>query len=1266
MLLSMMLVAAAPVAAAGEGGEWVVSRVMTDLATPTGLNFLPGGELLVASKQGDIEARPADAHADAPTVPVLRLRDHPQGLRIKKEVGLLGLAVDPRFEDAEHRHIYVYWPTGDMVFRVSRFTLGPDLRADMASEVVLYTDTDPAASCCHHGGALGVGPDGFLYLGTGDKFEGAAVSQNDMRSGGKLHRMSTDGSPPPGDNYGMQDGVGGIPDTIFATGLRNPFKGAWHGDQFLMADVGGNDQGTAWEDVHVARAGANYGWPYCEGPSDDPEGNFPLCDPDVHDDPIFSYSHHGKSHSITGGFVYRAGSAPAPVGMAGKYVYADYIMRDTLYAAELGAANAANGGKGEQLRLAAGGRRLGNTVALVQGPDGRLFAASRNELFAVDYVPAGSVRVAALTADTTTGVAPLSVAVTAELVRSTGAEEFVWYNNGVEVGQSSDPAWSFVGLGAGRHLITVLVVSDTGARVPANLDDVMVLPAGSVMPVAKVLSPPPAYIFVAGETIPFECDKGDSAEMQCIWTLNFQHNGHAHPVFSGVTADTFSFHVEPTGHSYSDEVHYELTLTLRAPWGGEDTTTTFMYPDKTVVAISAALPVESVVFVDGIPQVMPYALDTLKGFQHSFRAADVCVDGQRWAPSSWNLNGQLLTDLPELHLTTPLSGGAVSIAYASTGEDCVFTSTETVLYRINAGGEELTDAEGHVWVGDDTYLETPGVPKVAAYHVAGLHPIFETERFVKKSNTMSFRFAVATGQAHTVKLHLAEQWDATPGRRSMDILIDGQLEVSGLDPVVFAGGMNKAALLEISVPGRKGASLVVSIVGSHTCVYGIEVWRGTGSAASAPTTTTVTATTVTTTVAVTTPLVAKPPAPVTVGVSQDLAVLQCDAHRFCGADSFCGVAQRCIKCHVGCTPDNVLSNKACPKKCHKYTTTASTTTSTTTPTTSATTTTTITTTATITTTTTATITTTTTTARAPVCKQIACVGECAATVGCGWNSGSARCVDGGKTSASELASGACNPELIEAADPAVAFAAPSAAECRAHTCGRDCAAVPGCGWSSGKQRCAVGGKTSNAELLMGECSGTGGAEPAAPVQVETVQMHSTGLQFADSMPLFTFKQNVDQTSHSAMLQTCAEACGAEPSCQGIVIFTRALKYKCVGVADTSAIIKSNAVSESFSVAPAAAPVPEIAGYTSTYGSTDGVRFAQTFVSSARTFVWKESAATPVEDIAAECASRCSADPRCAGFSLQLLPDFYKCIGLNNVDKTVSSGTVGMGFTRVAM
>jgi glucose/arabinose dehydrogenase len=173
---------------------------------------------------------------------------------------------------------------------------------------VLYQDPQDANSE-HHGGAVNFGNDGKLYFTTGEHFD-AAAAQSLSSPRGKIHRINPDGTVPTDNPF--YDGTGPNVDSIWARGLRNPYRAYYDkpSGRLFVGDVGGNDNAIS-EEVDLGAAGANYGWPNSEGSCSAP------CT-----SPIYSYPHNGRDAAITGGFVYHGTQFPS--SYQGSYFFADY------------------------------------------------------------------------------------------------------------------------------------------------------------------------------------------------------------------------------------------------------------------------------------------------------------------------------------------------------------------------------------------------------------------------------------------------------------------------------------------------------------------------------------------------------------------------------------------------------------------------------------------------------------------------------------------------------------------------------------------------------------------------------------------------------------------------------------------------------------------------------------------------------------------------------------------------------------------------------
>lgn len=249
------------------------------------------------------------------------------------ELGLLGLAFHPQYQT--NGYFYVNYTAGSAgaprtrSTRVSRFQVSPTDpdKADPASETILLEFPQPFDN--HNGGQLAFGPDGYLYIATGDGGSGGDPldnAQNLTSLLGKILRIDVDSASAP---YGIPPdnpfagNARGYREEIFASGLRNPWRLSF--DQptgrIWVADVG---QAT-WEEVDVIQSGRNYGWDCREGGhayTGPPGGPSTACASAVDlVDPVWEYRHETGNISVTGGYVYRG---PTVATLTGRYIYADF------------------------------------------------------------------------------------------------------------------------------------------------------------------------------------------------------------------------------------------------------------------------------------------------------------------------------------------------------------------------------------------------------------------------------------------------------------------------------------------------------------------------------------------------------------------------------------------------------------------------------------------------------------------------------------------------------------------------------------------------------------------------------------------------------------------------------------------------------------------------------------------------------------------------------------------------------------------------------
>jgi hypothetical protein len=254
------------------------------------------------------------------------------------EEGLLSIAFAPDY--ATSRRFYAYFTAVDATMgggsriKIVEFTrpeATPNSAVGSTRRTLLEIEHPTANN--HNGGQLQTGPDGLLWLATGDGAVSPANAQNTTTLLGKLLRIDPTPSPPseytipPGNAF--PGGVGGRPE-IWAYGLRNPWRFSFDrqtGD-LTLGDVGGGTREEINFQPVGGGAGANYGWPCWEGTSG------PNCAVANHTPPVFDYDSNPDPDTVCGvmgGYVVRDPRLPT---LLGRYLYTD-LCRSTMRSLDL-------------------------------------------------------------------------------------------------------------------------------------------------------------------------------------------------------------------------------------------------------------------------------------------------------------------------------------------------------------------------------------------------------------------------------------------------------------------------------------------------------------------------------------------------------------------------------------------------------------------------------------------------------------------------------------------------------------------------------------------------------------------------------------------------------------------------------------------------------------------------------------------------------------------------------------------------------------------
>ncbi|MFP4392168.1 MAG: PQQ-dependent sugar dehydrogenase [Desulfohalobiaceae bacterium] len=227
-----------------EPPELSVETWIQNLEVPWDLDFFPDGRALVTERAGSIHLIQKQELVAEPYAQI-DVADRGEG-------GLMGLAIHPSYpQDPYVYAMYTYQENGEVWNRVQRFKD----QGNRAKPGKIILDGIPGARF-HNGGRIDFGPDGMLYITTGENFQ-ARLAQDLNSLAGSILRVAPDGSIPADNPFP------GSP--IWSYGHRNPQGLAWHpktGDLFASEHGPSGEFGVNGHDiVNVIHKGKNYGWP---------------------------------------------------------------------------------------------------------------------------------------------------------------------------------------------------------------------------------------------------------------------------------------------------------------------------------------------------------------------------------------------------------------------------------------------------------------------------------------------------------------------------------------------------------------------------------------------------------------------------------------------------------------------------------------------------------------------------------------------------------------------------------------------------------------------------------------------------------------------------------------------------------------------------------------------------------------------------------------------------------------------------------------------
>ncbi|HMJ71434.1 MAG TPA: PQQ-dependent sugar dehydrogenase [Cyclobacteriaceae bacterium] len=575
---------------------------------PTDILITPDGRIFITIKSGKVVILENDVLLTTPLIDIESAVDN------FNERGLGHIVLDPGFGTNGFFYLYYTVKEGNHN-RVSRFTATGNT-ADPASETIIL-DIDPMVGSVHNGGDMAFGPDGKLYIATGEGSNSNAANSL-LTNLGKILRINADGTIPTDNPF--EGSALGKNKAIYALGLRNPYSMDMdpHNGALMVSDVGG----ALWEEVNRVEAGRNYGWPSIEGRRTDQA----IPGPGPYVDPLYAYPHGNgidAGCAIVGAALYMPQTNQFPEEYYGKFFFADYCNGYIKYIDPVDPSAVSVFATGVDRPLAILFTSDGTMYYVARGglgggSDSDNTASNDGTLWRVTYTGFGVPTVAVSPQST---IASVGETATFTVVANGAAPiTYQWQINDVDVSGATSATFD----------VADVQISDDGKTVRCVITNSYgtVTSAAATLSVTSNKRPEPQFtwslpdgatLYQGGQVLSFsgsaiDAEDGELGAADLTWKVNFHHDAHFHPAFPSTSGVTSASCVVPKKGETSSNVWFRIYLTATDHGSPALSKTVYqdVFPQKAVVTVNT-VPSDLEFLLDGQTIKAPYSFTSVVG-----------------------------------------------------------------------------------------------------------------------------------------------------------------------------------------------------------------------------------------------------------------------------------------------------------------------------------------------------------------------------------------------------------------------------------------------------------------------------------------------------------------------------------------------------------------------------------------------------------------------------------------------------------------------------
>ncbi|GAB3225092.1 PQQ-dependent sugar dehydrogenase [Spirosoma arcticum] len=495
------------------------------------------------------------------------------------EQGLLGITLHPQFATNGKCYLF-YTDQAKTLHYIDVIVINTTNQVTSSSRVMAF---DPILNGFHNGGAI-LFKDGLLYVAIGESnIAEEAIKLDTYR--GKILRLTEDGQPAPGNPYYNEAGASRQKRSIWAIGMRNPWKMSLDpaSGKVFVVNVGGGYEEINDVTAPDASKNYNYGW---DGRGQSGPGQAPNTIL-----PVFAYGHNGWGCAITSGVFFNPATTTYPAQYRNRFYFTDWCS------AWLRSVDATNPGAGHaELSNTGFGRILGTSV----GIDGNLYYVkydTRGSLWRLEYGTGQALAIVNQPVSRTvvTGDA-FTVAVTAS---GAAPLAYQWQKNGGAIAGATASAYTIARTAASDAANYRCVVTNSAGSVTSS-EATLTVTAPNARPVARIIQPASSLTWSVGDVVRFSGEATDAEDgilpvSTYRWEARFYHKDgpndeHWHPgpgLPGGVASGTF---VADNGGETSPNIWFRLLLTVTDAQGRTGVDSVDIYPNKVVLTATANIP----------------------------------------------------------------------------------------------------------------------------------------------------------------------------------------------------------------------------------------------------------------------------------------------------------------------------------------------------------------------------------------------------------------------------------------------------------------------------------------------------------------------------------------------------------------------------------------------------------------------------------------------------------------------------------------------------